>query len=171
MSIRKNQYEQKLVDRWQYHVTKREAENFLLQLRKELYGDSYSQIRACEDENGTKRMPRLPKWAKDAFNGKLPYSDTEMQSWADDHRVPLIAVKIFGKNHHYLNEFRKMCENLEEEEREWLYNGAYETAILSASAQYEREPFLYTILTTKCSMSQLATLGEWVAETYAFGRV
>lgn len=161
MSIRKNNYEQRLVDRWQCHVSKTEAESFLIKLREELYGDPYRHIRG----NASGIMPKLPKWAKDAFNGKLPYSNEEMQAWADDHRVPLEAVKVFGKNHHYLNEFRKMCEGFEEEDKECLRAGIYE-AILEVAEYYEREPYLWCIL-SKCRTNQLESLGKWAAENYA----
>lgn len=165
MSIRKNSYEQKLVNRWQRHVSRHEAEEFLLQLRKELYNDSYHQIRA-EVVDGAPRMPRLPKWAKDAFNGKMPYTDDEMQDWADKHRVPVEAVKIFGMNHHYLNEFRKMCEGLDEYSKERLCGGDYIGTMLEVAEDYDREPGLWIML-SKCSTRQLETLGEWAEVTYA----
>ena len=165
MSLRKNGYEQRLVDKWQCHVSKGEAEEFLLRLREELNGDPYQQIRSVHYGDGSSRAPRLPKWAKDAFDGKMPYTDEEMQRWADDHRVPIDAVKLLGKNHHYLNAFRKICEGLDEDEKSGLRMGFYE-ALIDAAEEYEPEPVIWSVL-SRCPRRQLQALGKWAAEHYA----
>ena len=72
MGMKKNSYEQKLIDRWMHHVSKREAESYLTQLRVELYGNPYCQVSPVVYGDGSSHMPRLPIWAKDAFDGKLP---------------------------------------------------------------------------------------------------
>lgn len=44
MSIRVNHYEQQLMNALQRQMSKREAENALLEIRASMYGDSYTQI-------------------------------------------------------------------------------------------------------------------------------
>ena len=44
MSLRTNNYEQSIINRLQRDMSKRDAEEALMEIREELYGDPYSQI-------------------------------------------------------------------------------------------------------------------------------
>lgn len=76
MSVNCNSYEKNLMSRLQRDMSKRQAEQALRDIRYELYGDSYEQIRKNTTISGDcseSRYPDINKLMKAYYNGD--YSD------------------------------------------------------------------------------------------------
>ncbi len=62
MSLRTNNYEQSVINRLQRDMSKRDAEEALMEIREGLYGDPYSQIspiNSVSNGNITREYPEL----------------------------------------------------------------------------------------------------------------
>lgn len=86
MSIMMNNYERCLVNYLQKDMSKKDAENALYEIRENLYGDRYSQIkkRVCiYPEGSDNRYPNIDKLV-DAYNGVRTYHDIYDSNYEDE---------------------------------------------------------------------------------------